>query len=187
MVPHKKARFSYKPMKLRFARHRINELASQYDAELGERDRRLTGGITEQVFPSYRRKGYLTKGEFTKVCAWKTPRTRKRCELNDERMVREISALVRRTRSEHMRILPWTLLSGVQMPTASVFLHFAFPNRYPIVDYRALWSLQTDVPSQYTFAFWWEYTQFCRKLAREAIVSMRVLDKALWKYSELNQ
>jgi hypothetical protein len=39
----------------------------------------------------------------------------------------------------------------------------------------------------YEFSFWWEYTQFCRKLAAEAGVSMRTLDRALWQYSKENQ
>jgi hypothetical protein len=39
----------------------------------------------------------------------------------------------------------------------------------------------------YNFEFWYQYTQFCRKLAQEAIVSMRELDRALWQYSKENQ
>ncbi|HOG91864.1 MAG TPA: hypothetical protein PLV50_15080 [Smithella sp.] len=174
-------------MELRFPESEIRDLAARYDAEQGERDRRLTKAITQDVFPSYRKKGYLTKEEFLTVCAWKTPRSQPRCASNDATFIKELSALVLTTASEHLRIQAWTLLAGVKWPTASVFLHFAFPNKYPIMDFRALWSLKTDVPAQYTFPFWQEYTDVCRALARKSGVTMRILDQALWKYSEINQ
>ena len=174
-------------MELRFPRSEIGNLAARYENEMGERDKRLTEAISGEVFPSYKRYGFLTKAEFLTVCAWKTPRSRLRCESNDESLIREVSALARTTESERLRIQVWTLLAGVKWPTASVFLHFAFPDRYPILDFRALWSLRTDVPVQYTFAFWSDYAQFCRSLAQTSGVTMRVLDQALWKYSEIHQ
>ena len=95
-----------------------------------------------------------------------------------------VSAIARTTGSEHLRIQAWTLLSGVKWPTASVFLHLAFPDEYPILDFRALSSLREDVPNQYDFAFWWNYTTFCWAIARKLGVSMRVLDQALWQQSK---
>jgi hypothetical protein len=174
-------------MKLRFPIGRITELADQYEEMASERDRRLTEEITKEVFPDYLRKGCLAKEGFLTVCAWKTPRSKPHCESNDSALIKEISALALATKSERLRIQAWTLLAGVKWPTASVFLHFAFPEQYPVLDYRALWSLQEKAPSQYTFSFWEEYTEFCRSLARQAIVSMRMLDKALWTFSKLKQ
>jgi len=174
-------------MELRFPQSDIRKLAARFDDEEGERDRRLTKKITEEVFPSYARNGFLTKRQFVTVCEWKTPRSRPRCESNDEGLIGEVSALARTTKSERLRIQVWTLLSGVKWPTASVFLHFAFPDRYPILDFRALWALKTLVPAQYTFPFWSDYAKFCRSLAAKAHVTMRVLDKALWKYSAIHQ
>lgn len=174
-------------MELRFSQSQIRSLAARYDAEQSDKDRSLTKVIAQDVFPSYRKKGFLTKKEFLDVCAWKTPRSQPRCASNDATFIKELSALVLTTASEQLRIQAWILLAGVKWPTASVFLHFAFPNKYPIMDFRALWSLKTDVPGQYTFSFWQEYTAFCRALARQAGVTMRILDQALWKYSETNQ
>ncbi|HEY3855652.1 MAG TPA: hypothetical protein VGO67_14780 [Verrucomicrobiae bacterium] len=174
-------------MKLRFPMERIVELANHYDRVTGERDRLLADRITHEIFPAYIRGGYLTRQGFLTVCAWKTPRSKPHCESNESALIKEISALALDTNSECMRIQAWTLLAGVKWPTASVFLHFAFHNRYPILDYRALWSLQEEVPSQYTFPFWEDYVEFCRSLRRKAGVTMRVLDKALWTYSYLKQ
>jgi hypothetical protein len=174
-------------MILRFPIAEISRLSTQYLDQMGERDRGLTEAITQKVFPSYEGNGYLTREEFRTVCAWKSPRAKPRWESNDPTFIREVSSLARTTESERMRIQIWTLLAGVKWPTASVFLHFAFPGRYPILDFRALWSLGIDLPPPYTFSFWKNYTQFCLRLAAEAGVSMRELDQGLWKYSQLHQ
>ena len=88
------------------------------------------------------------------------------------------------TSEERLRIGVLTLLEGVELPTASVLLHLAHPDPYPILDVRAIWSLGIDKqPSYYPFEFWMAYTEACRALAREAGVSMRTLDRALWQYS----
>lgn len=174
-------------MKLRFPIDRIPHYARGYEDGLAPRDRRLTEAITRGVFPAYIARGYLLKEEFLTVCAWKTPRSQSRCAKNAPSTIEEISRLVLTTQSEALKIQAWTLLSGVRWPTASVFLHFAFENQYPILDYRALWSLGFRKPPPYTVKFWESYTAFCRSTAAKAGVSMRVFDQALWKYSDLNQ
>lgn len=174
-------------MELRFDKSEIPELAAKYD-EITEKERPLTDKIEKDVFRAYKRKGYLTKEQFLIVCAWKTPRTKKHCRSNDATLIRQVSAIAKKTRSEQLRIQVWTLLAGVSWPTASVFLHFAFPEKYPILDVRALWSLKIDPPpKQYTFPFWKEYADFCRNLSLETVRDMRTLDKALWMYSKRHQ
>ncbi len=174
-------------MKLQFPISDIARYSRANEDGMSPRDRRLTEEITRDVFPAYRARGYLKKKEFLTVCSWKTPRSQPRCATNDESTIEEISGLVLSTQSEALRIQAWTLLSGVKWPTASVFLHFVFEDRYPILDFRALWSLGVEKPPAYTLEFWHTYTTTCRALATKAQVSLRALDRALWKYSELNQ
>jgi hypothetical protein len=45
-------------------------------------------------------------------------------------------------------------------------------------------QLGVKVPKKYDFEFWWAYVQFCRQLSKKCVVSMRVLDRALWQYSK---
>jgi hypothetical protein len=59
-----------------------------------------------------------------------------------------------------------------------------FPDRYPILDVRALESLGVKPRSQYPLNFWLEYLDACRELAQLAGVSLRTLDKALWQHSK---
>lgn len=173
--------------RLRFPASSIRRLAARYSSELNSRDRRLTKIITEEVFPAYEQQGFLTKDQFVQVCEWKSPRAKPRFESNDADLIREVSALARTTKSERLRIQVWTLLDGVKWPTASVFVHFAFPDQYPILDVRALWSLGVERTAQYNFSFWSNYTDACRALAKKAEVTMRELDQALWKHSQMNQ
>ncbi len=77
-----------------------------------------------------------------------------------------------------------TLLRGVIWPTASVLLYFGSKDTYPILDIRALSTLQASVPKQYHFSFWWSYTEYCRTLAETAGVRMPMLDRALWQFSK---
>lgn len=172
---------------LQFPKSHIGPLSHRYVEELNDRDRKLTDSVTKEVFPSYRRKGFLTKDEFVTVCMWKSPRAKPHFESNEAALIREVSELSRKTKSEQMRIQIWTLLSGVKWPTASVFLHFALPNRYPILDVRALWSLGINDPLSYAFPVWRQYTDLCQSIAADAGVTMRELDQALWKYSQLKQ
>ena len=106
---------------------------------------------------------------------------------NSEDFIKGVTHIALTTPNERLRIEVLTLLNGVSWPTASVMLHFGYDNLYPILDFRALWSLGIDASQvNYSFDFWWEYTQFCRNLASEAGVSMRVLNRSLWQYSRKN-
>ena len=89
---------------------------------------------------------------------------------------------------EELRIGVLTLIPGVAFPMASVILHFFHTDPYPIIDFRALWSMNMAAPTAgYRFEQWLTYIQACRSVAREAQVDMRTLDRALWQYSKENQ
>ena len=122
-----------------------------------------------------------------KIAHWKSPRSAGHVNNNTGEYVKEITGFALEAKEERSRIEILTVLSGVECPTASVILHFFHPDPYPILDYRALWSLNTEVPKQYDFSFWWSYVEACRKLAQQFGVNMRVLDRALWSYSKKHQ
>jgi len=165
---------------LRFDRKLVRPLAARFDAA-GD------AVVERDVAPRARANGYLTKSDFLALCAWKSPRSRPRCEANDEEFVREATAAAFSTPSERLRVGALTLLDGVNYPTASAILHFCHADPYPVLDVRALWSLGVEAPVAYTFEFWREYVTACRALALRCRVPMRALDRALWQYSQENQ
>lgn len=108
-------------------------------------------------------------------------------EKNSDSFIKEITKIALTSEEERVRIEALTLLNGVQWPTASVVLHFFHKDPYPIIDFRALWTISMDTPNCYAFGLWWEYVEYCRNLAARAKMSMRELDQALWQYSKENQ
>jgi predicted RNase H-like nuclease len=142
----------------------------------------------EAIGDRARERGWFTRDEFLSVARWKTPRSRKQCEKNDEAHIRAATELALSTPDERGRIDALIGLHGVDYPTASVLLHLAHRDPYPIIDYRALWSLGVESPpATYSFTFWWAYTQACRSLATDAGVRMRTFDRALWQFSKERQ
>ncbi len=165
--------------RLRFPQQEMAHWASRYDVpydseipELGARAKK---------------RGYFTKPEFLQLAYWKTPRSQPRCARNPDSLVEEATRIALSTGDERLRIEVLTLLEGVSYPTASVMLHFAHPAPYPIIDYRALWSLGVDEAPAYTFDFWWGYVEVCRELVSANELPMRAVDRALWQYSKENQ
>ena len=169
-------------MKAKFRlRFQIREL--RYWAERYDYDEKLIAPIV----PGVKRRGFLKKEEFLATCRWKTPRSQARCRTNSADFIREVTKCALSTSAERLRIEVLTILDGVGWPTASVILHFFHSDPYPILDFRALWSLKVHVTSTYEFDFWQHYTGYCRDLARRGGVSMRTLDRALWQFSNENQ
>ena len=141
----------------------------------------------DKLAPAARDRGYLRRTEFLALCRWKTPRTIKRCASNSTQQIRDATQLAFSTRDERAKIGILRLLAGVDWPTASVLLHFCDRQPYPVLDFRALWSLGSQQPSSYTFDFWWAYTTFTRQLAESTGHTMRIVDRALWQYSKEHQ
>ena len=166
---------------LRFDDALIPELASRYTYPLEDK-------VVDEIGPKAKSRGYFTKDEFKTLCRWKTQRSKSRVDSNSAEFIEEATRIALSTPYEELRIGVLTLLHGVSWPTASVVLHFAHKDPYPIIDFRALWSLGVENrPQFYTFDYWWEYVQVCRELAGKCAVSMRDLDRALWQYSKENQ
>ena len=151
--------------------------------------RRYSFGDEElaEVGPRVKRRGFLTKRDLSILGRWKSPRSAGLLERNSEEFVEEITAVALRAKSEQLRIGALTLLSGVNWGLGSVILHVCHSEPYPILDWRALWSLSSKPPAVYSFDFWWRYTLACRELAARHRVSMRDLDRALWQYSKEHQ
>jgi len=166
---------------VRFDPALIPEIAARYDYASDEH-------IQQDIVPRTRTRGYLSRPDFLEICRWKSPRTRRYVEALSARLIRETSRIALSTPYEELRIGVLTLLHGVSWATASAILHFCHRGRYPIIDYRALWSLgQAKSDRFYAFGPWCDYVTYCRALAAECHVSMRTLDRALWQYSKENQ
>ncbi len=146
-----------------------------------------TDDILKDLSLSAKRKKYLSKSEFLEICKWKTPRSQPLCLLNSEDYIKEITHISLTTKSDQLAIEILTLLNGVSWPTASAILHFCHVDEYPILDFRALFTLGFDKTPKYNYQFWKDYTSYCRELGKRFNSDLRTVDRALWQYSKKHQ
>ena len=151
--------------------------ASEYD--YGSDGGKLENWLMKTL-PEALERGHLRKTELIEVARWKWRggRTRQLCDKNTEEEVREISAFAFSARTKRARYGALLALSGVREPMASVILHFAYCDRYPVLDVRAMKAV--DGKQYWTFERWQKYTEICQEAVRRFRVSMRDLDRALW-------
>ncbi|MDD3102305.1 MAG: hypothetical protein PHE59_04140 [Patescibacteria group bacterium] len=169
---------------VKITKESIKEYAEKYD----QRHKGTSDEIIEKEIKKWLAKNrYLNREQFIKIGLWKSKRPKKKYENNDDLTVRKITRFSFATNDEQARIKFLLLLNGVAFPVASAILHFAFPDKYPILDFRAIWSLGWKQPKSYTFDFWQKYCNEMEKISKKTGESIRTIDKAFWEYSKENQ
>jgi hypothetical protein len=159
----------------------IKEYADKYDkSRVGKPDEYEEKELKEW-FIDHR---YLDKERFIKLGRWKSKRPTKHYENNSDNLIRDITKLSLSSEDEEIRVKTLLVLKGVSWPVASVILHFAFPSKYPIMDFRALRSLGIKQPKSYNFNFWQSYCEKIREISQNVHEDIRTVEKALWKYSK---
>lgn len=162
---------------LQFPIKQVPEFAARYAYE-DDREVLAIGRVA-------RDRGHYTLEEFLKVCRWKTQRSGPLVALNTADSVEASTRVaLSETSGERERAEALLSLRGVGWRTASVLLHLAYPERYPILDVRALHALGVRARSQYSFRFWQSYVTACVGLAEQAGVDGRTFDQALWQWSK---
>src|SRR5258706_862316 len=164
--------------RLKIKTAKIGELAERYDEMFsGKNDQKVEKELIEW-FKIHR---YLDRENFIKLGMWKSPRPKKYYtdESNSDDEIRKVTEQSISSRDEFTKISVPQSLKGVSWPVASVILHFAEPDKYMIMDFRAIWSLGFSETKSYNFDFWMKYTQKARMVSVKTGESMRTLDKAL--------
>ncbi len=132
-------------------------------------------------------KCYLDKHDFIELCMWKSPRPKRLYESNQHDLVKKITKASFTAEKEDQQITKLMELKGVSWAVASAILHFAFPDKYPILDFRVIWSLGWKKQTGYNLDFWQKYCHTILDIAKQFNLPVRTVDKALWEYSKQNQ
>jgi hypothetical protein len=158
---------------LQFSPVEIDGLADRYpddDSPALNAGRRIAGG-------DYRR------ANLDIIFHWKTKgRGKSRLLHNTDTEIEEALRLAARASTERAAMAVLCGLDGVDVPVASAILTAIDPQRYTVIDFRALESLGTKC-STVTLGFYLAYLKHCRELATQHEVSLRTLDRALWQWS----
>ncbi len=169
----------------------LQKLAEQYWQEIGEKDQRLENEAFEAGRAIREDKAEHTLKNVEAIIRWKSERTVPFLIRNSDEMIRRALAVaVSPDATTETAVKALTELHGVDLPVASAILAAIFPERYTVLDYRALEALGH---AQHDVRFYEEYLDFCKRLAESNIVSpqselpaptpLRTLDRALWEWS----
>jgi len=168
----------------------INKYARQYDKCATLQDKEIEKEMKALLLIQR----WICKHELIKIAQWKARgRIDYLCDKNTPEEVKEISRKALAANTDRDRMETLRELDGVDYPMASVILHFAFPNKYPILDRRAIWSLHSWLlhsekpPSIYSFKCWKEYCGKILCISKSTGCTIREIDKALWQYSKEKQ
>lgn len=103
-------------------------------------DRAAYDKLVSRVRRDIERYGYITRPTFIRLVNWKSPRIRPIFENRDFKEYRTgIRKCLVAGDDEKMAILDE--LHGVGAPVASTILHFTYPDRFPIIDFRTAETL----------------------------------------------
>jgi hypothetical protein len=143
---------------------------------------------------SIRIQGYLTKVQLIKILRWKSPRPLRFYEENNEKFIKETTAMAFSAKNDLLKIHILTALSGVNYPAASAVLMFYDRKRYPVLDIRVWKQLYTanlvDTNSRgqnFTLKQCEVYFNVIRQLATDSKLNARQVEKILFEYDKKNQ
>jgi hypothetical protein len=176
--------FSLRPTKAELEKCAVDYWTGMSDAQRDEEKNTFEAGLAI-------REGDRTPATLQTIVHWKSPRIVPLFKKNSTEEVKAALdvAVSHTTVAEAMVAL--IKLQGVGIPVASAILTAIYPERYTVIDFRALETLgYTDV------TFYIAYLDFCRDLAKQDLVpaqidlpaptKLRALDRALWQWSKEN-
>lgn len=128
--------------------------------------------------------GYLLKAELKEMGQWKSHYLPSKIDENSPERIKDVTGEAFGLDDDWEKLEKITEIYGVAESVASVILHLYDREKYPILDKNALRSIGINYREvNYDEPFWRQYVTLCRAKAMRYNVSMRTLDRALWKYS----
>jgi hypothetical protein len=178
------------PNKIRITKQFVDRWSARYDKDYSDSEdcqveQRLKAWLAQQKEPKF-----LDREHFKDIAMWKSRRPKRHYEKNDGAFVRQVTEHAFGATDERLQLHILMALDGVRVPVASTILHFAFPERYPIMDVRAAATLRRaglwhrDDARSFTTKGWLEYVRVMRRHSRSLQVHLRDLDKALWAFDK---
>ena len=168
-------------------RPRYASLAALLRRELIEQEHPATAALVRDL-AGVRARGAFTRGEFVRMCRWKSPRAQRLWQANSPARIGTVSRAVLATRSERQRMELLTGLRGVGVPMASAILTLIDPQRYGVLDIRAwqvLFAIRSVTANRrgqgFTIDQWQEYLTALRLHARRLGVTPRTVEYTLFE------
>lgn len=172
------------PMKMPLTKRQIQFYASLYNRAYPSKNRKMEN-IIKKNMNNVTTRGYMTRKELWLVAKWKSPRKANFACCNEED---DVECITRDAFASGVsignRISMLCELSGVRHPTASVILHFRFPDCYPIIDVKVMEMVGGT--TRYKPETLEEYVALCKRTAQRHRLKIRDVEKALWKCHQVH-
>jgi hypothetical protein len=167
----------------------LQELAEQYWEKAGEKEQMLEKAAFEAGESI--RNGDFTLANLEAIVRWKSERAVQYLIGNSNEKIRRVLAVAANREANTETAMKALLeLNGVDLAVASAILAAIYPERYTVLDFRALEALGH---ARHDVRFYEEYLAFCKRLAESNIVQaqsdlpaptpLRTLDRALWEWT----
>jgi hypothetical protein len=171
----------------------LQQLSEQYWIEAGERERQLETAAFEAGEAI--RGGEYTLPNLETIVRWKSERVVHYLIGNSSENIRSALAVAASPDSKTEDAVKALIrLRGVDISIASAILSTIFPERYAVLDFRALEALGH---ARHDVAFYAEYNSYCKRLAECGVVQLKeglpgptalhALERAFWQWSKSRQ
>lgn len=154
----------------------VDRWAKRYP--LGDAEVALFGEVRRGVAG----RGHYERSDFLRAGTWKSARPKPYLEANSDEDIRDLTRLAF-VASERLGYRILDLLSGVNVPMASALLTVWAPDRFTVIDYRALETLRAHEELGDEYPSYPDYLALCRGIAARVDCDLRTLDRALWTWS----
>ena len=170
---------------LRINRTFVRRWSELYTSSQSPTERDAEATLFDQIGPAVRSRGFYARDEFLAVVRWKNSRGTGYASRNDADAIEEITRTAL-SAPQRFQLRYLDLLEGVGVPVASALLTVWDPDGYTVVDWRAVEVLRAGgaLPAGPGVPDYWDYLSVCVTIARRLDVSLRQLDRSLWKYSQ---
>jgi hypothetical protein len=171
------------------AESELQELADEYWKKSGEKERALEQAAFDAGEAI--RNGEHTLTNLEAIVRWRSERAVQYLIANSNEKVRKALAVATNPASSTETAMKALLeLQGVDIPVGSAILAAIFPERYTVLDFRALEALGH---ARHDVHFYEEYLAYCKRLAESNVVKpqegapastpLRTLERALGEWS----
>jgi hypothetical protein len=125
------------------------------------------------------REGNYSRSNLEIIVRWKSTRPLALIAKNSADKIKDALRLALKAREPRSALAVLMGLRGVGTPMASAILTATDQERYTVIDYRALESFgASDQKTDLNFYIYHRFPE-CKRLASEAGVSLRILDRAI--------
>jgi hypothetical protein len=167
----------------------LQELAEQYWEQAGEKEQSLEKAAFEAGESI--RDGDFALANLEAIVRWKSERAVQFLIGNSNEKIRRVLGMATAPEATTETAMTALLeLKGVDIPLASAIMAAIYPERYTVLDFRALEALGH---ARHDVRFYEEYLAFCKRLAESNIVKpqsdlpaptpLRAIERALWEWT----